>query len=136
MSYKVYKYCDRLRHKLYLLLKDLWKEGELLDEWCSAEGIYLPKEANAEQIGEFRPISILNVDGKIYMGILAKRTVDYLQRNGFINENVQKVGIPGIPGCVEHANPIWDTIQEAKKNRKDLNVVWLDLANALWIRSA
>ena len=34
VSYKVYKYCHRLRHKLYLLLKDLWKEGELLDEWC------------------------------------------------------------------------------------------------------
>ena len=64
------------------------------------------------------------------MGILAKRTVDYLQRNGFINESVQKAGIPGIPGCVEHATSIWDTIQEAKKNGKDLNVVWLDLANA------
>ena len=65
VSYKVYKYCDRLRHKLYLLLKELWRNGGLVDDWCNAEGIYLPKEANAEAIGEFRPISILNVDGKI-----------------------------------------------------------------------
>ena len=130
VSYKVYKYCDRLRHKLFLLLRELWREGGLVDEWCNAEGIYLPKEANAEAIGEFRPISILNVDGKIYMGILARRTVEYLQRNGYIDESVQKAGIPGIPGCVEHAASIWDTIQEAKKNGTDLNVVWLDLANA------
>ena len=130
VSYKVYKYCDRLRHKLFLLLKELWREEGLVDDWCKAEGIYLPKEANAEAIGDFRPISILNVDGKIYMGILAKRTVDYLQRNGYINESVQKAGIPGIPGCVEHAATIWDTIQEAKKTKGDLNVVWLDLANA------
>ena len=130
VSYKVYKYCDRLRHKLFLLLRELWREGGLVDNWCNAEGIYLPKEANAEQIGDFRPISILNVDGKIYMGILAKRTVEYLQRNGYIDESVQKAGIPGIPGCVEHAASIWDTIQEAKKNGSDLNVVWLDLANA------
>ena len=88
VSYKVYKYCDRLRHKLFLLLKELWREEGLVDDWCKAEGIYLPKEANAEAIGDFRPISILNVDGKIYMGILAKRTVDYLQRNGYINESV------------------------------------------------
>ena len=130
VSYKVYKYCDRLRHKLFLLLRELWEKEGLVDDWCNAEGIYLPKEENSEAIGDFRPISILNVDGKIYMGIIAKRTVDYLQSNGYINESVQKAGIPGIPECIEHAYSIWDIIQEAKKNRKDLNVVWLDLANA------
>ena len=130
VSYKVYKYCDRLRHKLFLLLKELWQKESLVDEWCNAEGIYLPKEENSEAIGDFRPISILNVDGKIYMGMIAKRTVDYLQRNGYINESVQKAGVPGIPGCIEHAYSIWDIIQEAKKKGKDLNIVWLDLANA------
>ena len=130
VSYKVYKYCERLRRKLFLLLKDLWSEGKLVDDWCKAEGIYLPKEAEAELISQFRPISILNVDGKIYMGILAKRTVTYLQTNGYVNESVQKAGIPGIPGCVEHAFSIWGAIQDAKRNKGDLNVVWLDLANA------
>ena len=75
-----------------------------------AEQKELPKEAEAKLIGQFRPISILNVDGKIYMGILAKSTVSYLQRNGYINESVQKAGIPGIPGCIEHAFSIWGVI--------------------------
>ena len=43
---------------------------------------------------------------------------------------MQKAGIPGIPGCVEHAYAIWDAIQKAKKDKEDLDVVWLDLANA------
>ena len=47
-----------------------------------------------------------------------------------MNGSVQKVGIPGIPGCIEHAYSIWDIIQEAKVNKKDLKVVWLDLGNA------
>ena len=111
-------------------MRDLWREGELVDDWCKAEGIYLPKEAEAELIGQFRPISILNVDGKIYMDILAKRTVTFLQSNGYIDESIQKAGIPGIPGCVEHAFSIWDAIQDAKKHKCDLNIVWLDLANA------
>ncbi|XP_066915397.1 uncharacterized protein [Clytia hemisphaerica] len=59
-----------------------------------ADGIYLPKEENSEQIGQFRPISLLNVDGNIYVGVLAKRTVDLLQNNGYINQSVQKAGIP------------------------------------------
>ena len=67
---------------------------------------------------------------KIFMGILAKRTVAYLQSNGYVDESVQKAGVPGIPGCVEHAFTIWDAIQEAKKTNESLNAVWLDLANA------
>ena len=90
----------------------------------------MPKEADSTVIGQFRPISILNVDGKIYLGILAKRSVEFLQSNGYINESIQKAGIPGIPGCIEHAYSIWDAIQSAKNNKTDLNVVWLDLANA------
>ena len=64
------------------------------------------------------------------MGILAKRTVSYIQSNGYINESVQKAGIPSIPGCIEHSFSIWDVIQDAKSNKMDLSVVWLDLANA------
>ena len=64
------------------------------------------------------------------MGILAKRTVAFLQNNGYVDKSVQKAGIPGIPGCVEHAFSIWDEIQKAKQNNSNLNIVWLDLANA------
>ena len=130
VSYKVFKYCDKLRHTLYGMLALLWETKELVEDWGKAEGVYLPKEQNAEKIGQFRPISIINVTCKIYMGILAKRTVTYLQGNGYIDESVQKAGVPGIPGCIEHAYTIWDNIQEAKKTKENLNVVWLDLANA------
>ena len=49
----MHNYCDRLRHKLYLLVKELWRAGDLVDNWCNAEGIYSPKEANVEAIGGF-----------------------------------------------------------------------------------
>ena len=64
------------------------------------------------------------------MGILANRTVTHLHSNGYVDESVQKAGVPGIPGCIQHAFTIWDAIQEAKKTNESLNVVWLDLANA------
>ena len=47
-----------------------------------------------------------------------------------MDESVQKAGVPRIPGCIEHAFTIWGAIQEAKKTKGSLNVVWLDLANA------
>ena len=64
------------------------------------------------------------------MGVIGRRAIKFLQENGYVDESVQKAGIPGIPGCIEHAYTIWDAIQQAKKDKLDLNVVWLDLANA------
>ena len=68
----MYKYCSKLRIRLLLLLKEMWKRKDVADRWAIAEGIYLPKEEESKEIGQFRPISLLNIDGEILFGILAK----------------------------------------------------------------
>ena len=130
ISYKVYKRCSKLRRQLFLLLRQMWRHKKVAERWCISEGVYLPKEADAKEIGDFRPISILNVDGKIFFGIIAWRVISFVQDNGYVDESVQKAGVPGIPGCVEHAYAIWEAIQSAKKESQNLDVIWLDLANA------
>ena len=130
ISYKVYKQCPKLRKQLFLLLRQMFRKKDAAERWFIAEGIYLPKEEESKEIGQFRTISLLNVDGKIYFGILAARVMGFVQANGYINETVQKAGVPGIPGCVEHAFAIWDAIQKSKEEKGELSVVWLDLANA------
>ena len=72
------------------MLRDLWKDKKIVKDWCRAEGVYLPKEQNAKSLGQFRPISIINVACKIFMGILAKRTVTYLQSNGYVERSKLK----------------------------------------------
>ena len=89
-----------------------------------ADGVYIPKEQNSKDINRFRPISLLNVEEKIFFTVVASRLTKYLLTNG------QKGGIPGIAGCLEHGNMIWEAIQKATANKKDLDVIWLDLANA------
>ncbi|VDI56344.1 Hypothetical predicted protein [Mytilus galloprovincialis] len=42
----------------------------------------------------------------------------------------KKGGVPGFSGCIEHTSIISQLIHKAKVNKKDLTVVWLDLANA------
>jgi len=42
---------------------------------------------------------------------------------------VQKAGIPYFTGCLEPTNLIWHQIQTAKIEKKDLHVIFLDLAN-------
>lgn len=55
---------------------------------------------------------------------------DYLRRNENIDTSVQKAGISGFSGCLEHTSLIWHQIQTAKREKRDLHVVFLDLANA------
>ena len=130
LSYKLFKYCPRVRRALWHILRVLWRKRHIPSSWCLAEGVYIPKEENATEIGQFRPISLLNVDGKIFLSVLARRLTVFVMKNNLVDTSVQKAGVPGFPGCLEHVQMIWESIQRSKREKDDLNVVWLDLANA------
>ena len=70
------------------------------------------------------------MEGKIFFGVLARRLVNFVVINECIDTSVQKAGVPGFPGCLEYVAMIRDTIRYAREDKKDLYVIWLDLANA------
>lgn len=91
------------------------------------------KKSNSKTFNQFRSIALLNVEGKLFFSVMARRITTYLMENNYIDTSCQKAGVPGFPdfpGCVEHALMIWEQIQTAKREKKDIHVVWLDLANA------
>ena len=64
LSYKLYKNCPLVLGELMVLLQRAWKEDLIPQDWCLADGIQIPKEKNSVGIGNFRPISLLNVEGQ------------------------------------------------------------------------
>ena len=54
----------------------------------------------------------------------------FMINNGYVNTSIQKAGVPGFPGCIEHTTILWDRIKTAKNNKTELHVIWLDLENA------
>ncbi|CAC5418540.1 unnamed protein product [Mytilus coruscus] len=54
----------------------------------------------------------------------------YMVENSYIDTFMQKGGIAGFSGCVEHTSVLSQLIHEAKTGKKNLAVVWLDLANS------
>jgi len=54
--------------------------------------VFIPKERDATRISQFRPISVLNVEGKIFFSIIAQRLSTYLLKNGFIDTSVHFSG--------------------------------------------
>ncbi|RXN07781.1 hypothetical protein ROHU_027499 [Labeo rohita] len=127
IPYKVYKKCPMLLRRLWKLFQRIWKKGNIPSCWKKAEGCFVPKEENSSTINQFRTISLLSVECKIFFSVLAKRMTSYMTENGYIDTAIQKGGIPGFSGCLEHTGVLSQMIRETKASNGNLTVVWLDL---------
>lgn len=123
VPYKVYKNCPKLLHRLWRALKVIWKRGKIAQSWRYADGVYIPKGEKSENIDQFRVISLLSVESKIFFSIVARRLSSFLLSNNYIDTSVQKGGIPGMPGCLEHTGVVTQLIREAREGRGDLAVL-------------
>ncbi|XP_023810165.1 uncharacterized protein LOC105353972 [Oryzias latipes] len=130
VPYVAYKRCPQLLRHLWKILRVIWRRGRVPDQWRWAEGVWIPKEENSKNINQFRTISLLSVEGKVFFSIVSRRLTEFLLKNDYIDPSVQKGGIPGAPGCLEHTGVFTQLIREAHENKGDLGVLWLDLANA------
>jgi len=55
---------------------------------------------------QFRPISLLDVDGKTLMDVFAAWLSGFI-REWFCGWLCTKGRIPGSPGCIEHSPMVW-----------------------------
>ena len=130
VPYIVYKRCPEVARLLWLYLRGMWKKNMISESWRTAEGVFIPKEDGATSVDKFRTISLMNVEGKLYFALRADRLLHYTLANKYIDTSIQKGGVPGISGCMEHTAILSQLIREAKAEKKGLVVTWLDIANA------
>ncbi len=119
-TYKIYKNCPKLLSRLCKLLRTSWKKKQLPPAWTLAEGCFVPKEDKSKGLGQFREISLLDVEGKIFWAVIATRLTSYLLVNKYVDPSVQKGGIPGHSGCLEHTASVSQLIKEANKDKKKI----------------
>ena len=60
----------------------------------------------------------------------ADRITVFLLVSRYIDLSIQKEGIPGVSGYLEHTALLSQLIREAKTEKKNLVITWLDIANA------
>lgn len=101
IPYRLYKNAPEVLRFLWRLMKVVWQKQTIPTCWRRAGGILIPKERDSANISQFRHISLLNVEGKIFFSVVAHRLTSFLERNHYIDTTVQKAGIPGFSGCLE-----------------------------------
>ena len=133
IPYKVYKKCTKINSFLFNVFKSCVKNCVIPMQWRYAKEIYIPKSKSPSEsnIKDFRPIALLNVEGKLLFSLISKRLEAHLiANNSFINTSIQKGCMEKVPGCWEHTLTVWSALKEARSNKSDLATIWLDIANA------
>ena len=64
------------------------------------------------------------------LSVMANHMTRYMLDNNYVDISVQKGGVPGVSGCIEHTSVLTQIIREAREGKGELAVIWLDLANA------
>ena len=130
ISYLVYKKCSHIRKKLLAIIQRVWKEKRIPLSWRIGRVTEIPKEEDTSHPSLMRPITVLNVEGRLFWSIFQTRLADFVIGNNYISNTIQKAFMEGVAGCIEHATIIAEMIKDAKQHQNALCLVWLDLANA------
>ena len=97
------------------------------------ENLYIlkSKTPSKNSISVFRPIAVLNVEGKLFVSLISKWVVSHVvQNNKIINLSVQKACMEKVPGCYEHLSMVWTVLKEARAQKSLAASIWLDVAKA------
>ena len=83
IPYKVYKKCPQLMSFLFKLCLSCQRNQVIPIYWTIAHEAYIPKNKhpNPSSIEDFRPISLMNIDGKLFFSLVSQRFVSHIIKN-------------------------------------------------------
>ena len=140
IPYRVYKKCPRITSFLFKIFKSCLKLSNVPIQWRIASEVYIPKKKppNPSAIEDFRPIALLNVEGKLFFSLIARRLEEHIiQKNRITNLSIQKGCMAKVPGCREHMSLVWDELKTAKSNKTSITAIWwiLQMLMVLYLTS-
>ena len=127
VPYVVWKKVPTFMEALYKVLKRIFELKAYPDSWGLAFVTMLPKpNSDGKDISKTRPIAVGNCDGKIFNTVIQEAVANHT----LSKFNFQKGFRKGVSGCIEHATITSEIFKEVKALRKNLTIVWVDLADA------
>ena len=71
VPYRVYKGAPDILKFLWRQLRIVWEKQFIPGAWRRAGGVLIPKEKESSDRSQFRMISLLNVEGKLFFSVVA-----------------------------------------------------------------
>ena len=105
ISYVVYKRCPRISENLWSINLVAYENGYYPDNCRFFEGVYIPKTDGDFGPATGRPISLGNVQGKIFLAVVARRLTEFMINNKYVDMSVQKVVCLGLRAVLNISGP-------------------------------
>lgn len=96
--------------------------------WKKSNTILIYKKGDDSLPSNWRPISLQPTVYKIFAAVMAKRLASWALAEKKIS-SAQKGFLP-MEGCAEHCFLMESLLCDAKRRKKDVRILWLDLKNA------
>ena len=96
--------------------------------WKQATTVLIYKKGDDADVSNFRPISLMSVIYKLFMGVMAKRLTRWSIDAGVISDE-QKSARP-LEGCYEHTYLLKSLVADSRRRKQKLFLAWLDIRNA------
>lgn len=129
VGYDVYKtYATELLPALHAAFASCWRYKRVPQSWKLGAVRLIYKKGPREDPANWRPICLQQAVYKLYAGVLARRFTRWLDSNQRHAE-AQK-GFRAVNGCGEHNFLAATLVDQARRKKRELHVVWYDLKNA------
>ncbi|CAM4582215.1 unnamed protein product [Caretta caretta] len=113
---------------LAIIFENSWQTGEVPDDWKKANVVPIFKKGKKEDHGNYRPVSLTSVPGKIMEQVLKESILKHLHERKVIR-NSQHGFIKG-RSCLTNLIAFYDEITGSMDEGKAVDVLFLDFSKA------
>ncbi len=128
ISYAIWKSTPSSAKILSLVFSTCLLNCKLPASWKRSNTILIHKRGEESDPENWRPISLQSTIYKGFAAVMAKRLATWALLEKKISSS-QKGFLP-FEGCMEHCFLMESVMADAKRRRKDVRVLWLDIKNA------
>ncbi|CAM5095684.1 unnamed protein product, partial [Natator depressus] len=113
---------------LAIIFENSWRMGEVPDDWKKANVVPIFKKGKKEDPGNYRPVSLTSVPGKIMEQVLKESILKHLHESKVIRNSQH--GFTKGRSCLTNLIAFYDEITGSVDEGKAVDVLFLDFSKA------
>ncbi|CAM4637825.1 unnamed protein product [Caretta caretta] len=120
---------DVIAEPLAIIFENSWRSGVVPDDWKKANVVPIFKKGKTEDPGNYRPVSLASVPGKIMEQVLKESILKHLEERRVIRNSQH--GFTKGKSCLTNLIAFYDEITGSVDEGKAVDVLFLDFSKAL-----
>ncbi|CAM4506372.1 unnamed protein product [Lepidochelys kempii] len=119
---------DVIAEPLSIIFENSWRLGEVLDDWKKANVVPIFKKGEKEDPGNYRPVSLTSVPGKIMEQVLKESILKHLEERKVIRNSQH--GFTKGKSCLTNLIAFYNKITGSVNEGKAMYLLFLEFSKA------